>query len=534
MKIKKNIDTFFKERLQDFEATPSPEVWENIQSKIKKEEDRKTILIWWKLGGIAALLALLLTIGGVLINPNFLNTNAISTEEKTGVPLKKKNSSTTEKPNTQNSIASEEKNNSLNNSHLDSNYITSTITKEKETTPLSIQNKNKNRFISPNNTQRKNSFTKRKELSDNQTIIAKKYIKKEEIPTAQETSIKKDLNEFNNKNENTGIFAATQKNKPSTTTESKTQENKTTGKLNGFIEKNISDIIENKKADKLVAQEKTTNIEEKETSNKAKKSIFDAIQEDKEAITKSDSPNRKNWEIAPNVGPVFYNSLRQGSSIDPSFSDNAQNGETNISYGLSLSYTINRRFSVRSGVNNVRLSYSTGGIEIANSPIALGLSSVDYGNRTEITAVFDSGTLSSLPTGIEDPFTNVTPKNTGLGNPKLVQNIQYYEVPLEINYAFLDKRFSINMIGGFSTLFLGNNEIAIENTGFKEVLGEANNLNPISFSTNIGVGLNYKLSNRLKFNVEPTFKYQINPYSNSSVNFQPYYIGVYSGLSFKF
>ena len=92
----------------------------------------------------------------------------------------------------------------------------------------------------------------------------------------------------------------------------------------------------------------------------------------------------------------------------------------------------------------------------------------------------------------------------------------------------------MNLIGGLSTLFLGNNDIAVEAGSFQSTLGEANNLTSVSFSTNVGLGFDYKLSKKFKFNVEPMFKYQLNPYTDSSVNFQPYYVGVYTGLSYKF
>jgi hypothetical protein len=98
----------------------------------------------------------------------------------------------------------------------------------------------------------------------------------------------------------------------------------------------------------------------------------------------------------------------------------------------------------------------------------------------------------------------------------------------------LDTRIGVNLIGGISTLLLGDNEIVANDGDFREVLGGANNLNSVSFSTNVGLGFHYKISKKLKFNIEPMFKYQLNPYTDSSVDFKPYYLGVYSGLSFKF
>ncbi|MDX1784081.1 MAG: hypothetical protein R3361_07980, partial [Aequorivita vladivostokensis] len=82
MKEKKNIDNIFNEGFKNFEATPSPRVWEKIQAELKKEKkERKVIPLWVKLGGVAALLALLLTVGNSLFTSSEIATPAI-TEEK--------------------------------------------------------------------------------------------------------------------------------------------------------------------------------------------------------------------------------------------------------------------------------------------------------------------------------------------------------------------------------------------------------------------------------------------------------------------
>ena len=65
-------------------------------------------------------------------------------------------------------------------------------------------------------------------------------------------------------------------------------------------------------------------------------------------------------------------------------------------------------------------------------------------------------------------------------------------------------------------------------------MGEANNINDVNLSTNIGFGLNYNFSPTLQLNLEPMFKYQLNTFTQTSGNFQPYSIGIYTGLSFKF
>ena len=85
MSDKKHIDRIFQEKLKDFEASPSPQVWKNIENKInsQKEKTRKTFPVWLKFVGIAALLALFFTIGSVLNNTNDASTtnNVVETDK---------------------------------------------------------------------------------------------------------------------------------------------------------------------------------------------------------------------------------------------------------------------------------------------------------------------------------------------------------------------------------------------------------------------------------------------------------------------
>ena len=61
--------------------------------------------------------------------------------------------------------------------------------------------------------------------------------------------------------------------------------------------------------------------------------------------------------------------------------------------------------------------------------------------------------------------------------------------------------------------------------GLRTLIGEANNINDISFSANFGIGVDYKFSEKFKFNLEPTFKYQINAYNDTFGDFKPYIFG---------
>ena len=514
MKEKKNIDNIFKEGFNNFEATPSPRVWENIQAQLEKEKkERKVIPLWVRLGGVAALIALLLSVGNWIYNPSDLGTPSISNENiiKTEKNQQENNSEIVKEAN-ESQVASEE--NTLDNESLQEMNSSKNKDETDASNKAEITSSKKagRTVIASNNSEKKNS----KEKTNQKNDFFEKNISKGDLK--EEVAISKNPSE-------------------------KINPNKTAKDANGNIINTDKDIFETKK-EGIAANEKTIkdpaekNTVKTETEvakeSQNKKSIFDAIAEENEDIiiekTKKQKPEHR-WIVAPNVAPVYYSSLGNGSSIDPSFADNPQKGDVNMSYGVQVSYALNNRLSVRTGVNNVDLSYSTSGIEVGTGPVAVALRTVDYGSRQVVVTAADKGAFANANSS--NGFGNITPKSTQ-GDTRLIQNINYYEVPVELKYAIINSKVGVNLIGGLSTLLLGNNEISVKADNFNTVLGDANNLSSVSFSTNVGLGLDYKVSKKFTFNIEPMFKYQLNPYTDSSVNFKPYYLGVYSGLSFKF
>jgi len=59
MKDRKHIDRLYQEKFKDFESTPREAVWKNISARLQKKERKRGILpLWYKIAGIAAVLAL--------------------------------------------------------------------------------------------------------------------------------------------------------------------------------------------------------------------------------------------------------------------------------------------------------------------------------------------------------------------------------------------------------------------------------------------------------------------------------------------
>ena len=71
MSDKKNIDRLFREKLKNFEATPSDSVWENVSTELENiDQGKKGIPVWWKVAGIAAAVLLLFTISQLVSSEN--------------------------------------------------------------------------------------------------------------------------------------------------------------------------------------------------------------------------------------------------------------------------------------------------------------------------------------------------------------------------------------------------------------------------------------------------------------------------------
>jgi hypothetical protein len=253
---------------------------------------------------------------------------------------------------------------------------------------------------------------------------------------------------------------------------------------------------------------------------------------EKESKLKQES-KRNRWQLTTNVAPIFLGSISNGSPIDSTLTKNSKSYNTNVGFGIGVSYIVNKKLTVRTGLNKVNISYNTNEIGFFTGIQAKMLTNVSPTASSSMIHVQSlRATTSNTPseTGLL-PFENTfAHENTGY----LKQQIGYLEMPVEMTYSLFDKKFGLKIIGGFSTLFLQDNSITIVSADKDVLLGKANNLSDVHFSTNFGLGIKYGFLRSFEFNLEPTVKYQLNTFSSNAGNFKPYIFGVYSGISYKF
>lgn len=207
--------------------------------------------------------------------------------------------------------------------------------------------------------------------------------------------------------------------------------------------------------------------------------------------------------ISSTTGAVYLN-VDQGSILGEEFSGKGGGSEISLAYGVNVAYAISNKVRIRSGVSKVDFTYTT--------------PQLDY------SAIMGSGTVSSDPARM-----GVLLSAQG----DLEQEFAFIEIPAELEFTLIDKKVGLNIIGGASALLLQENNMAMITPGFTADLGEAQNLNEFSFSANLGLGVHYKFAPRLRLNLEPVVKYQLNAFNHSG-GLNSYYLGIYSGISYQF
>ena len=514
MSEKKNLDAFFKESLEHFEVAPPAMAWDNIEAKLnEKKNKRRVIPFWWKLSGIAAVLLI-----GFGLYTNYFNRSSVANQPMVNQQDTTIHSKESEVPTSSSSDTMVNKevivqNQEETNGNKSDKILTTNASAEKRSN-VTLSNKNQNTATATISNDKKNTTNSNKNKAATKKLIVNSNGSL--VSTTLFNKKKQNTNKVNldSEKETTTAVATNITNKSNNTVVSTT---------NSTIDKNTSNI--NPKTELAITEKKLDEIKKIDSTKLAAvepNALEELLKEKEKKITKESKINR--WQVAPNVAPIYFSSLSNGSSLDEKFASNQKVYGTNYSYGLTVNYNLNKKYSIRTGVHSYSVDYDTNGIVFYQNTNASKMQNI---------------TPNVLGSYIQiDPITNV---NASFGRiiddrfeGALNQNMGYIEVPLELSYKLFSRKFGVDVIGGVSTLFLNKNEVYLKSTGFSMKIGEASNLNSVHFSTNIGLGLKYSFFKRFDARIEPLFKYQLNTYSSGAGNFKPYIFGVYSGISYHF
>ena len=381
MKDNKNIERLFQEKFKDFEALPPQDSWDIIASRLNEKKKKKRILpIWFQFSGIAASLFI---IGSLIWNfsgesnttevPNSNNT-IVNTEDSKG----NSNNSNITSPNNEaivyDSQSNEENldkksNNSINQYNeksIDEKLVKSKLKNNSSRRNGLVSNGKLQNDIDASSNQKgfkkgKNNFKKQSSSVTNSEKALVANTEKNKAKRKSKSKSNKNNSDFENLFDDNNVVDNNREDKNAINKETidaffenKTS-NTTTITNNDSITKqtNNSDVVV---SNEIITQDSTLVAEVSKETN-----LLEELLKEKEAGKNEDEKEEKRskWAISTNASPVYFNSLAQGSSIDQQFDSNSKNYATTLSLGIAGSYAINNKLSLKTGVNNINISYNT-------------------------------------------------------------------------------------------------------------------------------------------------------------------------------
>jgi hypothetical protein len=256
--------------------------------------------------------------------------------------------------------------------------------------------------------------------------------------------------------------------------------------------------------------------------------------------------NTRRWSIAALASPTINSRVTTNKNELSETLAASENSLASYSGGVAVAYKLNKRFTVQAGLYYSSLGQKLEGIgsfsgfeqyNVTKGASNFNLLTTSGTVKTNNADVFiiASGQFDRVHTLYSNDVFDPIKANMKIINNNLFQKFSFLELPVVLRYKFIDKAVDFNLVGGLSYNMLLGNSVFAFNEGEKYSVGETTGINPVSVSSSLGMGMEYSFSEKLSFNIEPTLRYYMNPFSSmSGSESHPYSFGLFSGLSYKF
>jgi len=260
-----------------------------------------------------------------------------------------------------------------------------------------------------------------------------------------------------------------------------------------------------------------------------------------------------NWKMGMYVAPGYSSHVAVHSesySKNMTYSDS--DGNTNVSGGFSVQYKTSKRWIVESGVyyaqngqqsnNSVNLlaknmdaeaSFAPGEVNYFSNNVRVENNTLAMNSTAGVIQFSETPKGAELSGDFEASKTSVS--NLIVPNGEFSQVFEFMEIPLFVRYRVIDSKIGVELITGLNAGIVVGNNAYIDNQYGLQNIGETQDISPVNLSGTVGVGVNYALGKHFAIALEPRFNYYLNSINtNPSVEFRPYRIGFYTGVSYEF
>jgi hypothetical protein len=256
------------------------------------------------------------------------------------------------------------------------------------------------------------------------------------------------------------------------------------------------------------------------------------------------------WKVGVQIAPA-YSSHTSGYATNyaRTMVTSGKPVQTGVGGGISLLVRTSGRWTVESG-----LYYSRSGDKSSSTRNLLAVNT-DYSSLAGGNKYFSNSIVLKDGQMIMNSTAGVIRLSQTPDNAKLIsgaesaigmnsvllmtgdfsQVFDFMEMPLTARYRLIDSKIDIELLSGLSTNFVVGNQVILENGSIRDNVGKTEDISRLGFSGVAGFGVIYPLSKRISITIEPRASYWLTSLNNSSeVDFRPWRIGIYSGLTFGF
>ncbi len=466
----KDIGKVFKEKLQDFNQSPSKLSWEDIEPMLPKKKNTRPSN-WIKASGILLSLLLLTFVTYKGLVSNSYNLNQDNEVTKTTTIENNCIDITDPKYPFKNNVVN--KSNTIEDTQIDTNDRLDNLTENNYNSFSKRKNNNSGTAVKENyitsftNTLTYNSELKKQTLSNN--------IRKSKKRNKQETNRNKVESNFSPLN--TNILSSD----------------------SAISLANNSQSTKNSQHGVKYLKEQPIN------QSNSKKNRLVKNNKEKDSLTQT-TPTKNKFRLGLYTTPTYLITSK-GSLIDEGLADFPNNGRISLGYGVLFKTYFTERIALRITYNRLKLSNRTDDLTTQQIP----------------SSIRDKWSLQT---------TNDIIENSGkLG---LLQKLTYNEISLGLQYDITNQLIQTSLVTGVNFILISENNIVIKTNSNDFTITDNDNILKANIGVHLGSNFGYKLSKRVSFNVTPLINYQFKNASKNQNSYKLLYLTLQTGFSYGF
>ncbi|MDR2039331.1 MAG: hypothetical protein LBQ60_15515 [Bacteroidales bacterium] len=261
------------------------------------------------------------------------------------------------------------------------------------------------------------------------------------------------------------------------------------------------------------------------------------------------------WEVTGQFAPMYSYRAITGlpDNLSKSDFDDAESALLAYSGGVKVAYKVKNRFSIQTGVYYTQMGQAINHVTPAYNMYAAISSNNSYSKNFVRTSSGNATVTSGMKANVNDNYANyfngdeatpnsttntvanATLSNTSPTKYRMIERLDYIEIPVILRYKLIDRKISFSISGGMSANILIDNNVFIDNGSELIKDGTILMARPVNYNGSVGIGMSYQITKKLLIGIEPMFKYYLQSYTtNNSIDSHPYALGVYFGTVYQF